>query len=53
MPEDDMSLEHTCGRLKMTRGVITLGDEDVVIDAGLEGFIYRDWWTHELFFNLA
>lgn len=31
--------------LEVAGGVVALGDEDVVVDAALEGFVERDWWT--------
>ena len=41
-----------CG-LKMTCCIISLRDENLVIDAALEWLIDRLWTAHELLFDLA
>lgn len=39
------------GSLEVTGGVVTLRDEDVVVNAGLERLVQWDWWAHELLLN--
>lgn len=36
-------LDIVCGGLEVAGGVVTLGDEDVVIDAALERLVEWDW----------
>jgi hypothetical protein len=49
-----INIPHVIGRrLEMARRIITLGDEDVIIDTTLQRFVERDWWTEEFLFDLA
>lgn len=43
----------TCSRLKVTRGVVALRDEDAVVVAAFERLVKRDRWPHKSFFDLA
>ena len=43
----------TCCGLEMTRGIVALGDEDIVGHAALQWLIQWYWGTHEFLFYLA
>ena len=45
--------KHTRRSFKMARGIITLGDEDIIIDSAFQRLIERYRRSHELFFDLA
>lgn len=44
---------HTSSRLKVTRRIIALGDENTVVHTTFQRFIQWYWCTHEFLFYLA
>ena len=43
----------TSGRLEMARGIVALGEEDVIIHTTLERLVQRNRLAQELLLNLA